>query len=78
MSYEVTLSGNTFTVGLTASTFAVTLAQVGQQGQAGANGAALAYQGDWVSGGGYTEDDLVTNDGSTYACIADHTAAAAD
>lgn len=78
MSYEVTLSGNTFTVGLTASTFAVTLAQVGQQGQAGANGAALAYQGNWVSGGSYTEDDLVTNGGSTYACIADHTAAASD
>jgi hypothetical protein len=78
MTYSVTVSGTTFTVGMTELSYPVTLSQVGQQGQAGADGAALVYEGTWATSTAYTVDDLVTNDGSTYACIADHTSSATD
>lgn len=78
MTYTVTVSGTTFTVGMTAVSFPVTMSQVGQQGQRGVDGAALAYNGAWLTDTPYTVDDLVTNNGSTYACILDHTSSASD
>lgn len=68
-TYEVTVSG---------TSFAVSIAGVGQQGAAGADGANLTFQGAWLTGTAYTVDDLATNNGSTYACILDHTSSATD
>ncbi len=68
-TYEVTVSG---------TSFAVSIAGVGQQGAAGADGADLTFQGAWLTGTAFTVDDLVTNNGSTYACILDHTSSATD
>jgi len=69
MTYNVTVEGQEITV---------SFAQSGPQGAAGADGATLAFQGAWLTGTAYTVDDLVTNNGSTYACILDHTSSATD
>lgn len=68
-TYEVTVSG---------TSFAVSIAGVGQQGAAGADGANLTFQGAWLTGTTFTVDDLVTNNGSTYACTLNHTSSATD
>ena len=68
-TYEVTVSG---------TSFAVSIAGVGQQGAAGADGADLIFRGAWLTGTAFSVDDLVSNNGSTYACILDHTSSATD
>jgi len=60
------------------TTYTVTLSQVGMQGAPGVDGAELNFQGAWVEPRGYATDDLVSHNGSTYACILGHTSTTDD
>ena len=60
-------TGATGAIGATGATGAT-----GPQGPAGAVGpAGLNWQGAWVSGGNYVEDDAVAYNGASYFCISD-------
>lgn len=47
---------------------------VGPSGPVGAAGGSTVFTGEWVDGAGYNAYDSVTKNGSSYSCIADHTA----
>lgn len=76
MSYTVTVSGTTFTVGMSSVDYTVTLSQVGQQGAAGPTG--ISWLGAWALSTGYALRDVVSNNGSSYICIQAHTSSATD
>lgn len=76
MSYTVTVSGTTFTVGMSSVDYAVTLSQVGQQGAAGPTG--ISWRGTWALSTGYALRDVVSNNGSSYICVQAHTSSATD
>lgn len=76
MSYTVTVSGTTFTVGMSSVDYAVTLSQVGQQGAAGPTG--ISWLGAWALSTDFALRDVVSNNGSSYICIQAHTSSATD
>lgn len=76
MSYTVTVSGTTFTVGMSSVDYAVTLSQVGQQGAAGPTG--ISWLGAWALSTDFALRDVVSNNGSSHICIQAHTSSATD
>lgn len=76
MSYTVTVSGTTFTVGMSSVDYAVTLSQVGQQGAAGPTG--ISWLGAWALSTDFAPRDVVSNNGSSYICIQAHTSSITD
>ena len=62
-TYEVTVSG---------TSFAVSIAGVGQQGL------SFSWKGAWVTATDFAANDVVENDGSSYICILAHTSDASN